>query len=493
MGGGNKRSFRGGGAGGSSGDANKRAKYLPKGSVSFEAAKEERKREREGRQRQRMIGGLSKKKLTLDPFKKKKKQGNSIPLGSRGFLVSCVAGKETEAGREIVDALEEEYERMAKKESSEGSKKTPEAKAAAAAAAAAPAGGAAAPAASADGEDEGEKEAAAADGEQEAEATSGAGLASALAAELSGLQEDGAAGAAVQGAARRRRRGLRFHALGLPGLVFVSGAGSAAIAAREAAAAEDERKGGAGGTAAAAAGAAAGAAAAESSSFNPSPSEVAQSLCGRVRDERAGTTRFCLRLLPADDVVFVGGGSIKADGEKEEDAAAASRAAVEAAARAITQGLRPLLAPHFAAPPPPPPPGGEKAKGLPPPARTFAVSYEKRASTATLERQIVIDAAMAALPQRKEGEEQEIKVDLDAPDATALIQVVKGAATLGVVRDYRGLLKLNLRELAAPGSTAAADNARKRVNSGSAGKKEKEEEKEEGEKKEKEEGKKEAE
>jgi hypothetical protein len=47
MGGGNKRSFRGGGAGGSSGDANKRAKYLPKGSVSFEAAKEERKRERE--------------------------------------------------------------------------------------------------------------------------------------------------------------------------------------------------------------------------------------------------------------------------------------------------------------------------------------------------------------------------------------------------------------------------------------------------------------
>ena len=72
MGGGNKRSFRGGGAGGSSGDANKRAKYLPKGSVSFEAAKEERKREREGRQRQRMIGGLSKKKLTLDPFKKKK-------------------------------------------------------------------------------------------------------------------------------------------------------------------------------------------------------------------------------------------------------------------------------------------------------------------------------------------------------------------------------------------------------------------------------------
>lgn len=493
MGGSNKRSFRGGGAGGSSGDANKRAKYLPKGSVSFEAAKEERKRER----------GETKATDDRRPFEEKthprplqkKKQGNSIPLGSRGFLVSCVAGKETEAGREIVDALEEEYERMAKKESSEGSKKTPEAKAAAAAAAAAPAGGAAAPAASADGEDEGEKEAAAADGEQEAEAASGAGLASALAAELSGLQEDGAAGAAVQGAARRRR-GLRFHALGLPGLVFVSGAGSAAIAAREAAAAEDERKGGAGGTAAAAAGAAAGAAgaaAAESSSFNPSPSEVAQSLCGRVRDERAGTTRFCLRLLPADDVVFVGGGSIKADGEKEEDAAAASRAAVEAAARAITQGLRPLLAPHFAAPPPPPPPGGEKAKGLPPPARTFAVSYEKRASTATLERQIVIDAAMAALPQRKEGKEQEIKVDLDAPDATALIQVVKGAATLGVVRDYRGLLKLNLRELAAPGSTAAADNARKRVNSGSAGKKEKEEEKEEGEKKEKEEGKKEAE
>ena len=101
------------------------------------------------------------------------------------------------------------------------------------------------------------------------------------------------------------------------------------------------------------------------------------------------------------------------------------------------------------------------------------MAYEKRASTAALERQIVIDAAMAALPARGEGEEQ-VRVDLDAPDATALVQVVKGAATLGVVRDYRGLLKLNLRELAAPGSTAAADNARKRVNGGggSAGKKE---------------------
>ena len=203
--------------------------------MSFEAAKEERKRERGETKATDDRRPFEEKTHTSTPSKKKKKtQGNSIPLGSRGFLVSCVAGKETEAGREIVDALEEEYERMAKKESSEGSKKTPEAKAAAAAAAAAaPAGGAAAPAASADGEDEEEKEAAAADGEQEAEAASGAGLASALAAELSGLQEDGAAGAAVQGAARRRRRGLRFHALGLPGLVFVSGAGSAAIAARE--------------------------------------------------------------------------------------------------------------------------------------------------------------------------------------------------------------------------------------------------------------------
>ena len=462
-GGGNKRSFRGGGAGSSSsGDANKRAKYLPKGSVSWEKEKEKR---RKGIDDRRPL----KKKLNLDPPPPKKQQGNSIPLGSRGFLVSCVAGKEAEAGREIVDALEEEYERMArKKESSSKAAK-------AAKAAVAPAGAAAAAAAPRDGGEEKEEKG-------EKEEASGAYLASALAAELSSLKDEKGDGTGNVAPAGKKKKGLRFHALGLPGLVFVSGAGSAAIAAANAAAEEAEFGAGTSGAAATEPHSSS----SSSSAFNPSPSEVAHSLCGRVRDERAGTTRFCLRLLPADDVVFVGGGSFKSldpnnkatdGGEEKNDAASASRAAVEAAARAITQGLRPLLTPHFAAAAPSSGEGkacgdgGEEVKTpLFCPARTFAVAYEKRASTSALERQIVIDAAMAALPSRKEGsEEEEIKVDLDAPDVTALIQVVKGAATLGVVRDYRGLLKLNLRELAAPGSTAAADNSRRRVNGGGGG------------------------
>ena len=348
-----------------------------------------------------------------------------------------------------------------------------------------------APAPSAAGDDDEEEEKAEeADAEAE-EAASGADLASALAAELSGLKEkdEAAAGRATtaEGTRGKKKKGLRFHALGLPGLLFVSGAGAAAINA--AAAEEEENAAGAGGAEAAAAAEAS--STSSTSSFNPSPSEVAQSLCSRVRAEGAGTTRFCLRLLPADDVVFVGGGSVAKVGgenEKEVDAAGAAAsaseaskaAAVAAAARAITAGLRPLLAPHFRVPSSE---GGEKDKPLPPPAKTFAVAYEKRASTASLERQLVIDAAMAALPARKEGDEaDEIKVDLDAPDATALIQVVKGAAALGVVRDYRGLLKLNLRELAAPGSTAAADNARRRVTGGGSAGKKKEEKEEEGEK-----------
>lgn len=70
----------------------------------------------------------------------------------------------------------------------------------------------------------------------------------------------------------------------------------------------------------------------------------------------------------------------------------------------------------------------------------FSIDCERRAYSPDLERIDIINAFAFAIPQPP------YKVDLNNPEKTVLVNVIKGTCGASVVRDYRALQKYNLLE-----------------------------------------------
>jgi len=73
----------------------------------------------------------------------------------------------------------------------------------------------------------------------------------------------------------------------------------------------------------------------------------------------------------------------------------------------------------------------------------FSVDCERRCAPPDVERIDVIMAFAAAIPQPP------YKVDLNAPELTVLVNVIKGTCGASVVRNYRAMNKYNLHEIVA--------------------------------------------
>lgn len=82
---------------------------------------------------------------------------------------------------------------------------------------------------------------------------------------------------------------------------------------------------------------------------------------------------------------------------------------------------------------------------------TFSVDCERRAHPPSLQRMDVINAYASAIDQPP------YKVDLNNPDKTVLVNVIKGTCGAAVVQKYRKLSKFNLRELVTGASNEKKD------------------------------------
>ena len=82
----------------------------------------------------------------------------------------------------------------------------------------------------------------------------------------------------------------------------------------------------------------------------------------------------------------------------------------------------------------------------------FSVDLDKRACDQSLERINVITAFTDAIKQPP------YTANLSNPEKTVLVNVIKGSCTVGIVKDYRSLAKLNIKAL-----TANDDHTRREV------------------------------
>lgn len=136
---------------------------------------------------------------------------------------------------------------------------------------------------------------------------------------------------------------------------------------------------------------------------DPSPKDIVQHMMASAAATRRHMSRFILRVLPIEVACY----------SSEED---------------ITRAIKPLLAQHF-------------------PVETqnpqkFAVLYEARANTG-IDRMKIINAVAKAVPGPH-------KVDLNNPDKTIVVEIVKTICLIGVVDKYKELAKYNLRQLTSP-------------------------------------------
>jgi len=76
--------------------------------------------------------------------------------------------------------------------------------------------------------------------------------------------------------------------------------------------------------------------------------------------------------------------------------------------------------------------------------KTFAVRYNKRGSQSAPSHAPINEAVAKLVPQPPHS------VDLNNPDLTIVVEVVKNVACIAIVPEYVSLSKFNLRELAAP-------------------------------------------
>eukprot|EP00850_Spirogloea_muscicola_P003646 SM000015S01146 [mRNA] locus=s15:20962:27044:+ [translate_table: standard] len=136
----------------------------------------------------------------------------------------------------------------------------------------------------------------------------------------------------------------------------------------------------------------------------PGPSELAEAVARHTAETRVSKTRYSMRLMPAEATCY-------------------------ASPAEIAQAARPVIARHF--------PTGDSDK-----QQKFAVVYEARAND-DVDRMAIIKEVASVVPKPH-------TVDLSNPDKTILIQVVKTSCTIGVVADFKGLGKYNLKQLTEP-------------------------------------------
>ncbi|CAN6444170.1 unnamed protein product [Victoria cruziana] len=134
-------------------------------------------------------------------------------------------------------------------------------------------------------------------------------------------------------------------------------------------------------------------------SGDPGPTKIVEHLMTTAASTRKHMSRFILRFLPVELTCYA----------SEEE---------------ISKAIKPLVAEHF------------PAEGA---SQKFAVLYDARANTGT-ERSKIIDVVAKSVPKPH-------KVDLNNPDKTIVVQIVKTVCLIGVVHRYKELAKYNLRQL----------------------------------------------
>ncbi len=145
----------------------------------------------------------------------------------------------------------------------------------------------------------------------------------------------------------------------------------------------------------------------------PSPSALVAHACAAAKASGQNRARLCKRFYPVD-------------------ATCASTPAAMAALAAE------LAAEHF-------PAGAAAGAGL-----GFAVDMNRRAAPPALERGAAISIFADAVAQPPH------RVRLDDPDLAIVVNVIKGACGVSVVRGFKALAKFNLALLASPEEAAAA-------------------------------------
>ncbi|KAL9234804.1 hypothetical protein vseg_009630 [Gypsophila vaccaria] len=133
---------------------------------------------------------------------------------------------------------------------------------------------------------------------------------------------------------------------------------------------------------------------------DPGPREIVQHMMESAASTKKHMSRFLLRVLPVELSCYA----------SEEE---------------ISRAIKPLVEQHF-------PVNAET------PVK-FAVQYDARANSG-VERMKIIDAIAKSIPEPH-------KVDLKNPEKTIIAQVVKTVCMIGVVEKYKELAKFNLREL----------------------------------------------
>ena len=148
----------------------------------------------------------------------------------------------------------------------------------------------------------------------------------------------------------------------------------------------------------------------------PSPSAVAENVLSHIKATKVLPARFLNKLLPVEATCFVGLDEIKKAAEAFLPGAFEAVAASVAAAAGGDKG------------------GGDGGAAKP---LTFAVDLERR-SCGSLDHMAVVNAVAKAVPAPH-------TVNLRAPDATVVVQLVRNVCAIAVCPRYKALCKYNVR------------------------------------------------
>ncbi|KAK9130470.1 hypothetical protein Sjap_010957 [Stephania japonica] len=151
---------------------------------------------------------------------------------------------------------------------------------------------------------------------------------------------------------------------------------------------------------------------------DPGPAKIVQHIMTSAASTRKHMSRFILRVLPAEVTCYA----------SEEE---------------ISKAIKPLIEEHFPADAQSP----VKVQMITANASLaslvhcdeFAVLYEGRANSG-IDRMTIINSVAKSVPSPH-------KVNLESPDKTIVVQIVKTVCLIGVVEKYKELSKYNLRQL----------------------------------------------
>ncbi|XP_062172227.1 uncharacterized protein LOC133877818 isoform X2 [Alnus glutinosa] len=136
---------------------------------------------------------------------------------------------------------------------------------------------------------------------------------------------------------------------------------------------------------------------------DPGPKNIVQHMMTSAASTRKHMSRFILRMLPIEVACYT----------SEEE---------------ISRAIKPLVAQYFPVDPQNP--------------QKFAVLFGARANSG-IDRMKIINAIAKSVPGPH-------KVDLNNPDKTIIVEIVKTVCLIGVVEKYKELAKYNLRQLTSP-------------------------------------------